>query len=66
MQLSITNVNDILKEAYFKYEDRPAEEYKAYMDGFTDLLNLVILEKEADDSHSAHYVRKPIGQPRCV
>lgn len=46
MKLSISNINDLLKEGYFKYEDKPAEEYKAYMDGFTDLLNLVVLERE--------------------
>ena len=56
MKLSISNINDILKEAYFKYEDRPAEEYKAYMDGVTDLLNLIVMdvmEQENDYSRLA-------------
>lgn len=38
------DLNDILKEAWLRYEDRSAEEYRAYMDGVTDMLNLVLDE----------------------
>lgn len=40
----VDNFNDILKEAWLRYEDRSAEEYRAYMDGVTDMLNLVLDE----------------------
>ena len=38
------DLNDILKEAWLRCEDRSAEEYRAYMDGVTDMLNLVLDE----------------------
>lgn len=41
----IDNLNDILKEAWLRYEDRSAEEYRAYMDGVTDMLNFVLDER---------------------
>lgn len=52
MKLSISSINDILKEGYCKYEDRTAEEYKAYMDGVTDILNFVVLELEREPDNS--------------
>lgn len=48
MKLSISSISDILKEGYCKYEGKTAEEYRAYMDGFTDLLILVTEQQEAD------------------
>ena len=53
--IDIFSFSNLMRESWVEYEDRPAKEYKAYMDGVTDILTLV---SEEDLDASARPAKK--------
>lgn len=45
----LRNVSHLLCEAFVKFEDKPDQFYKCYMDGVTDMLNLVVERDHTED-----------------
>lgn len=57
--IDISSFNSLMRDAWMEYEKAPAEEYRAYMDGVTDILALVADEELVASAKPAKKEPKP-------